>query len=184
MIKLVTDRLGGDQSLIDQINRLAISSEEAIAIISDTAEAPKATDDHLASLEAIVAFDGTRPSFLVKDNAIDFASSYNTGNWTTDLAPYFKALETFIACVGRVEIGEQHIGTAFLVTPILAITNRHVAQGFVRFSNGRMVLVQDAFVDFGGEDWNGKRSVDRRSVEAVVFAGNQRSSATLLITAN
>ena len=33
MIKLVKDRFGGDQALIDQINRLAISSEEAVAII-------------------------------------------------------------------------------------------------------------------------------------------------------
>jgi hypothetical protein len=173
MMKLVTDRFGGDPALIDQIDRLAISSEEAIAIISDTAEAPKATDDHLASLEAIVAFDGTRPSFLVKDNAIDFASSFNTGNWTADLAPYLKALEKFIACVGRVEIGEQHHGTAFLVTPTLAITNRHVAQGFVRFAGKKMVLVADAFVDFGREEWNGKRSVDRRSVAAVIFAGDQ-----------
>ena len=173
MINLVKDRFGGDQALIQEVKRLAISSEEAVAIIGDTKEAPKATDDHLASLEAIVAFDGTRPSFLVKENTIDFASSYNTGNWTTDLAPYLKALDTLIACVGRVEIGETHLGTGFLVTPTLAITNRHVAQGIARFANGRMVLVQDAFVDFGREEWNGKRSVDRRGVEAIVFAGNQ-----------
>src|SRR5262245_46612460 len=68
MIKLVKDRFGGDQALIQEVNRLAISSEEAVAIIGDIKDAPKATDDHLASLEAIVAFDGTRPSFLVKEN--------------------------------------------------------------------------------------------------------------------
>ena len=77
------------------------------------------------------------------------------------------------ACVGRVEIGEQHLGTAFLVTPTLAITNRHVAQGIARFANSKIRLTRDAFLDFGREDWNRKRSVDRRTIEAVVFAGDQ-----------
>ena len=78
-------------------------------------------------------FDGTRPSFLVKNNRIDFASSFNTGTWQTDLQPRLDSLTFSLSCTGRVELGELHIGTAFLVTPTLAITNRHVAQAIATF---------------------------------------------------
>jgi len=76
-----------------------------------------------------------------------------------------------IACVGRVELGEQHIGTAFLVTPTLAITNRHVAQAIARFKDDRILLKAAVHVDFGREEWNGKASFDRRDAQEIMFAG-------------
>jgi hypothetical protein len=117
-------------------------------------------------------FDGTRPSFLVKNDEIDFASSFNTGAWQEELRPHLKALSHSISCIGRVELGQRHIGTAFLLAPTLAITNRHVAQSIARFDSERIVLKPDVFLDFGRERPDGKTTFDRRSVTDIVFAGN------------
>ncbi len=66
-----------------------------------------------------------------------------------DLASYLGRLELLISCVGRVELGERHIGTGFLVTPTLAITNRHVAQSIAKFDSNTITLKPNVFVDFG-----------------------------------
>ena len=88
------------------------------------------------------------------------------------MQPYLDRLPVSLSCIGRVELGERHIGTAFLVTPTLAITNRHVAQSIARFDSNQILLKSNVHLDFGREQWNGKASFDRRSVESVVFAGN------------
>jgi V8-like Glu-specific endopeptidase len=169
MIRLIKDRFGGDSALLKAVDQLAITGEEAVAILSDPSLEPH--DDHLGALEAIVLFDGTRPSFLVKDGGIDFTSSFNTGTWADDLRPALDSLAHTISCVGRVELGETHIGTAFLVTPTLAITNRHVAQSIATIGNAKMTIKSNVFVDFGREQANGKKSFDRRKVEALLFTG-------------
>jgi hypothetical protein len=170
MTRLVKDRLGGDSALLAAIEEMVLTSEQAVEVLeSDDAEAP--SDDQFAALEAVVAFDGTRPSFLVKDNQVDFNSSYNTGPWKTELHSYLDHLSRAIACVGRVELGTTHIGTGFLVTPTLAITNRHVAQSIASFDNNTIALKPNAHLDFGREQWNDRASFDRRKVEAILFAG-------------
>ena len=174
MLRVVKDRFGGDGTLAKAVDDMAISSEDAIAILAESSGEKQPTHDHLAALESIVAFDGTRPSFLVKENEIDFSSSYNTGDWKRDLAPYHAQLSGVIACIGRVEIVELHIGTAFLATPSLAITNRHVAQAIAKFDDITLRIRPNIFLDFGREEWNGRKSFDRRKVEAVVFAGHDQ----------
>lgn len=169
MRRVIKDRFGGDDALLNAVEQLSISAEEAVAVLTAAEENP--SDDQMTSLEAIVAFDGTRPSFLVKNQAIDFTSSYNTGDWIAKLEPYLDCLTQQISCVGRVEVGQTHIGTAFLVTPTLAITNRHVAQSIAGIGDGKMQIKADVFLDFGREHWDGKTSYDRRKVEALLFAG-------------
>lgn len=170
MIKVIRDEFGGDRSLMDGVEKIALTGEEALAILMKPTK--KLDAEHLASFEAIVAFDGTRPSFLVKNNEIDFASSFNTANWKRDLAPHAERLATLAACVGRVELNEEHVGTAFLVTPTLAISNRHVAQAIARFENDRIRIAPGATLDFGRERWNSYASFDRRDVLGVPFAGS------------
>jgi len=169
MQRIVKDRFGGDEALLKAVDKLAITSEEAIGVLDAAASEP--TSDQFASLEAIVAFDGTRPSFLVKKQAIDFQSSFNTASWKENLQSYLGQLEQQIVCVGRVELGQTHIGTAFLVTPTLAITNRHVAQAIAGIGDDKMQIKANVFLDFGREEWDGRSSFDRRRVEALLFAG-------------
>lgn len=172
MLRLIHDRFGDVPELIKQVETLAITGEEAVAILAEPARQPEKR--HLAALEAVVAFDGTRPSFLVKDNQIDFTSSFNTGNWQKSLAPHTARLATLTACVGRVELDDEHIGTAFLVTPTLALTNRHVAQLIGKFGNDKMRLFPGVAVDFGREEWNKRASFDHREVKEIAFAGPEQ----------
>ena len=178
MIRQIEDHFGRDPALLKAVEELAITSEEAIEILDSMPDVDP-SPEQISSLEAIVMFDGTRPSFLVKDHQIDFASSYNTGPWQTELQPHLHALTSTLPCIGRVELGERHIGTAFLVTTTLAITNRHVAQSIARFDGGQIVLKPNTFLDFGREQWNGKTSFDRRRVESIVFAGSAPVAAPI-----
>ncbi len=176
MIRQIKDHFGGDSALLKAVEDLALTSEEAVSIL-DTLPDAEPSRDQFAALEAIVMFDGTRPSFLVKSHQIDFTSSFNTGTWQTDLQPQIDSLTFSLSCIGRVELGERHIGTAFLVTPTLAITNRHVAQSIAKFENDQILLKPNVHLDFGREQWNAKASFDRRSVDGVVFAGNAAVAA-------
>lgn len=178
MVRIVKERFGGDVALIEQIESLELSAAEAVAILEQgSIEVP--TPDQLAALEAVVVFDGTRPSFLIKNDAVDFASSYNTGPWQDGLALSLDALAARAACVGRVELGHVYQGTAFLVTPTLAITNRHVAQTIAAFSNGRIRVTDQWMLDFGREAAGGRQTYDARRIRGVEFAGPDTVAAPI-----
>jgi hypothetical protein len=176
--RLITDRFGADPGLMNAAQEISISAAEAVDILRmDDGTEP--SHDGLGALEAVVAFDGTRPSFLVKQSNIDFDSSLNSTAWQTDLKPYREQIAAHIACTARVELGEKHIGTAFLVTPDLVITNRHVAQAIASLTDPRMTLRSGVAIDFGREEWNERKSFDRRAVESVAFAGASAIGAPL-----
>ncbi|MDX9677265.1 trypsin-like serine peptidase [Pseudomonas zeae] len=168
MRRIVIQQFGADQALLDTVDKIEVSSKEAASVLAQDERAP--TDDEYASLEAIVAFDGSRPSFLLKEDRIDFDSSWCTSQWRTTLSPFQESLADFAACVGRVEIGESGIGSVFLISPTLAITNRHVAQLIAHFDGQTMTVKDHVNVDFGRE-YKGRPSYDRRKVRSIVFAG-------------
>ena len=169
MRKIVFDRHGGDPALLAQVKSLAISGEEAVALLQD--EGPAPAPEQFSALEAIVAFDGTRPSFLVRNDRIDFDSSFAVDPWRVQLDPHLDDLRHFASCVGRVEGGEAHVGTAFLIAPTLALTNRHVAQSIADVGVDPPDLLNPAFLDFGREDGSGRASHDRRAVKRVLLVG-------------
>ena len=171
MLRIVVDRFGGDAALADAVDSIALSADEAVAVLAEVETIPSV--DQVEALEAVVVFDGTRPSFLVANDAIDFGSSFNTGPWKATLRPFADQLAAHAACVGRVERDGDHVGTAFLVTPTLAITNRHVAQLMASFSDGVITLAGVCSVDFGRERVasGGHESFDRRTVTEIAFAG-------------
>lgn len=168
MRRIVIEQFGADQALLDTVDKIEVSSQEAASVLAQDERAP--TDDEYASLEAIVAFDGSRPSFILKEDRIDFDSSWCTSQWRTTLSPFQESLADFSACVGRVEIGESGIGSVFLISPTLAITNRHVAQLIAQFDGQKMTVKDHVNVDFGRE-YKGRSSYDRRQVRSIVFAG-------------
>jgi hypothetical protein len=178
MLQLVIDRFGGDGALIDQVKSIVLSAEDAITVLNEV-ESAVPTNQHLEALEAVVVFDGTRPSFLLREDEIDLATSFNTGSWREDLAPFLTELAQHAACVGRVELGVRHVATAFLVTPTLAITNRHVAQGIARFVDGRATLLGECALDFGREGGTGRKTFDRRRITEIAFAGADKVEAPI-----
>lgn len=179
MLRLVKDRFGGDAALLAQVTSMTLSASEALAILQEAQTAAVPTLTQFEALEAVVVFDGTRPSFLLKDDEIDFDSSFNTGPWKQDLTPFLPRLAEHAACVGRVERDGRHQGTAFLVTPTLAITNRHVAQLLATFAGGKATMLGECTLDFGREDGAGRTSYDARAIREIVFAGAETVAAPI-----
>ena len=171
MRQVVLDRLGGDQALLETVDSIAMSSREAVALLDGDGTTP--ATEQLNALEAVVAFDGSRPSFLVREDGIDFESSFTTDTWKTVLDPHLADLRGFAACVGRVERGVDPKGTAFLVAPTLALTNRHVAQEIADVASDPPELLGAAFLDFGREHGAGRSSYDRRDIKRVLHVGAQ-----------
>lgn len=85
-----------------------------------------------AGLEKIIEIIG-RPSYLVQHDAIAVPA---TDVWGLRLAGCRDDLHRAIRATARVEItdssGSWYEGTAWLIAPGLAITNRHVAMAFVK----------------------------------------------------
>ena len=84
-------------------------------------------DDRLA--EAIILREG-RPTLLVRGGSFE---PPELAQWRARLMPYKTKIDRAIAAVGRVEVGfsaQPYVGTAWMVAPGVAVTNRHVAAEF------------------------------------------------------
>ena len=84
-------------------------------------------DDRLA--EAIILREG-RPTLLIRGGSFE---PPELAQWRARLMPYKSKIDRAIAAVGRVEVGfsaQPYVGTAWMVAPGVAVTNRHVAAEF------------------------------------------------------
>jgi hypothetical protein len=113
--------------------------------------------------EAVVRADGSRPSLLVRDGAVD-AGHPTAGDWSGTLAETRDVLRGPIGAVGRVEpanaTGRNFFGTCWVVDAGagLALTNLHVVEAMWRRLPFRMErtahgfrILDGAFVDFVAE---------------------------------
>lgn len=128
-------------------------------------------DEHpekLSLLEVIVRTDGSRPSFLIKKDEVDLTSG-EVGQWSGAFTNAKDTLKTAIQSVGRINIGAIHVGTGYLVSKNLIITNRHVLQAVAtQDSQRRWSFVKGAHIDFGFE-FKTRLSVNPRKLLKVVF---------------
>lgn len=82
-------------------------------------------------LEAIIK-QAERPAIKIQNNSFE---TPRTEYWKTRLEPYRAIIDTAIKSVGRIEVREhnqgfEYVGTGWLVTDDIIVTNRHVAQSF------------------------------------------------------
>ena len=97
-------------------------------------DAREAVMDAVATVgfnEAIVKRFG-RPVLLVRNDTFEVPAS---DTWKAILLPYKARLDAALPSVGRVEIVSSmppYIGTAWMITEDIAVTNRHVALEFAR----------------------------------------------------
>jgi endonuclease G len=85
--------------------------------------------------EAIVRRFG-RPVLLIRNDTFEVPAS---DTWKAILYPYKSKLDGAIPSVGRVELVSSvppYLGTAWMISKDIAITNRHVALEFARRQNG------------------------------------------------
>lgn len=170
MRQLVITQFGGDQALLDGVEALAFEAGETTELLRGDLTPNSALN--WISLEAVVAFDGSRPSFLIQNGEIRLDSSLSTGRFHTELSPYLAQLSDMAACVGRLNRGETHMGTAFLISPDLILTNRHVAQSISFATEEGRLIAPSVSLDFGHEH-QARVSYDRRQVLTVVALGLQ-----------
>ncbi len=129
--KDMIEAVGRDKELSDEILELLGTSRGAGNFESALGSLPIST----TAYEAIVRRFG-RPSLFIWNNTYESPASEV---WRGRLETARPGLEAAIPSVGRVEIvGEEapFVGTAWMIAPGIAVTNRHVAEIFAASRNG------------------------------------------------
>lgn len=109
----------------------------ALGEVAAKGSAASITKPGLIGLEAIVRLTG-RPSFLVQNDAVSAVPA--DSEWAGSLAVAADPIRDVLRRVGRVNLPQfgppGYVGTAFLVSPDLVMTNRHVAMAFAQAKAG------------------------------------------------
>ena len=180
LLRFIRTELGDDSDLVALAERTLADGREGLALIGGHTDRTEADPPRLsAGLEVIVETDGSRPAYLVRDDAI-VPDSSPPGYWTDLLRDVIRedAIIAVLRAVGRIDItgdplGRPYAGTGWLIGPDLVATNRHVAQIFVDFGapgGPRVHAARKPRIDFGRE-FGGRDSVDPRSLTELVFCG-------------
>ena len=118
-------------------------------------------------LEVIVRTDGSRPSYLIKNGTADLSGTPD-GLWKNILLANKDRIDKAIACVGRIDRYGQQVGTGFLISKNVIVTNLHVLQALGSKTNGNWTLNEEVTIDFGYE-FNGIGSINPRALKKVLF---------------
>lgn len=180
LLRFIRTEMGEDTALLSLAEKTLADGREGMELIGGHRDATTAGPTDLATgLEVIVETDGSRPAFLIRDDAI-VPSSSPPGIWTDLLTDVIRqdAVESVLRAVGRIDIANDplrrpYAGTGWLIAPDLLATNRHVAQLFVDFGAEGGPKINPArapHVDFGHE-FNGRGSVGARPLTDLVFCG-------------
>jgi len=89
--------------------------------------------------EAIVLREG-RPTLLARDDSFELPQ---LKEWKARLLPTKSKIDRAIRSVGRLEVGfsaAPYVGTAWMIAPGVAVTNRHVAMEFGRKSGREFTI--------------------------------------------
>jgi len=176
--RIVKKYLGDRPELYEIVEQIVKPADEALRVLRNGDEEElRQKPEAVSSLEAIVRTDGSRPSFLIRHGKVDLETSPVT-TWADTLQASALAglLGDGINCVGRIDVPgapQGFEGTGFLIQENLIVTNRHVLQELgTREDDGTWTLNPKATIDFGHE-FRARKSVGRRSLRRVVFAGDK-----------
>lgn len=134
------------------------------------------------SLEAVVVADGSRPVFFLQDDKLNTIGKPD-GPFVDFVTTNAVALQSIAQSVGRVETDDRlappgmdkwYEGTAFMVAPGVAMTNRHVLERIV-FENdsdsGPFTLRARYWLNFDAE--YGDTQQARFAIDGILYAGDQ-----------
>lgn len=162
----------GNSSLASTAKKVASQGAELLEAFQQQDNAYfESRPEALPLLEAIIRLDGSRPSFLIRNGEVDLSSSI-AGQWEASLNISSDFLKTSISAVGRVNNGNSHVGSGFLLDRNLLLTNRHVLQSIGLFTGNKWHLYSTANIDFGYE-YQCFESRNRIKLKSVIFSGNQ-----------
>lgn len=171
------DEVGDPREFRLALEILLRETARAARKLDDDPDAPL-TADESAAFEAVIRTDGTRPSLLVRDDAVD-PNHPLAGDWRDTLDGTRDTMRDLIRAVGRIEpanaTSRSYFGTGWVVDAGagLVLTNLHVLEAMWRRLANRMeptergFRIRDgAFIDFAAE--SGSSRTNRfRIVEAV-----------------
>lgn len=136
-------------------------------------DAPDLSADELGSAEAIIVADGSRPSFLVRDNTYVENHPF-LGGWAVEMKDFRASLRAIAPFVGRLQVPDGNAalynGTGTLVPAVsderLVLTNYHVVLhardkskvAMKETAPGRLDVQGDWVIDFMGETSNPRRN--------------------------
>lgn len=134
------------------------------------------------SVEAVVLADGSRPVFFVQDGKLNTIGKPD-GPFVDFVTTNAVALQSMARSVGRIETDDRmappgmdkwYEGTAFMVAPGVAMTNRHVLERIV-FENtsdsGPFTLRARYWLNFDAEYGNTQQV--RFAIDRILYAGDQ-----------
>jgi V8-like Glu-specific endopeptidase len=176
LYRIVKEYLGDESDLYAVADQIAENGKGALQALDSGDEEKLAQERTLSALEVIVRTDGSRPSFMVINGVPDSRTS-PVGEWADELEASADLLQEAVASVGRVDdpsSAQGFQGTGILIGDDLIMTNRHVLQAICADPNPSdgWQLNPDVAIDFGHE-FRGRKSVGRRKIKSVVFAGKQ-----------
>ena len=160
--RMPPDEIGDPREFRHALGILLAETERAVRKLDADPAAPLSRSEALA-LEAVIRTDGTRPTLLVRDDAVDVEHPL-AGDWSGTLALTRDTMHDRIRAVGRIEpaspTARNYFGTGWVVDAGqgLVLTNLHVLEAMwrrlphtmVRTATGFRIL-DGAFIDFAVE---------------------------------
>lgn len=135
----------------------------------------------VGATESVIIADGSRPVFFIDNDALISKGGPN-GPFVDALSASSGLIANASLSVGRIETDDlaappdadtYYVGTAFLIAPNLAMTNRHVIQEMVRVGDetgeGPFRLAYDYWLNFDGQANGGKGR--RVAISRVAYGG-------------
>jgi hypothetical protein len=164
-----------DMGVSDSARRETVASAQA-ALERVVRGEPIATIRALMGLEALVSLTG-RPAIPVRDGTIDYRDP-RAGEWAGQLLLVAQngRLAERIRSVGRIDADGEHIGTGFVVSPGVVLTNRHVLQAFAapvptRNRPQSWIMTSDEVVFDTGDRPSPATGATRFKIKSVLAAG-------------
>jgi hypothetical protein len=164
--RIVKELLGDRPDLHEVVDLIAKEGRDSLETLANENRATP-------GLEVIVRADGSRPSFMIRNGAVDKNTS-PVGAWADQLDASAGAglLTDALGCVGRIDLPDSSQGfegTGFLIHENLIVTNRHVLQAVARPNpQGEFNFRPGVTIDFGHE-FRARDSVSPRRLKRVVF---------------
>jgi S1-C subfamily serine protease len=150
--QILTNFKNRDPELVEELSRHFSSlSEEHLAASRSMFElneaTPMMTDDggltaHGARVAESIVLAKLRPVLAVRDNQVttEFLGPSDSAVWANRIASAKSVLDRAIPAIGRIEVSNNpdfsFLGTGWLVSSDIVVTNRHVAQEFARRAGG------------------------------------------------
>jgi V8-like Glu-specific endopeptidase len=165
--------LDGDEELKKLADEVIKKGADPLRAVANNDQEYLDKSENTDFLEVLVKTDGSRPSFLIANGAIDLNSS-PIGDWKDTLDQSDAKLRQALDCVGRINIDLRHIGTGWLIHRNLIITNRHVLQAIaIQNPDNSWTFTPGAHIDFGYE-FKARASINPRSMVKLIFCGPKK----------